>query len=265
MRSVTTKERQGQTVIAVSGMPKTGKTWLALATSPRSVYYHELDTGELSRVLPALPDDLLNGNLFAQEYGLASEGGDQLGISKVEADRTWLRFKREYKKSIIAAAAAGGTVVVDTGSLLWELAQAALVDANSRRGAMEFGLANREYRGMIGFAREAAHRCNLVLIHHVREVWEKDDRDQWQATGRYNPKMHKETEALVDAGLWAMRPFRGGGKTDFRLRFDFCGLDHTMEGTVLDPSGDTAGSLALPATLETVFDLLSIPRGGNDA
>lgn len=246
MKPLTSRDRVSNIVAAIAGDPKTAKTYTAF-TSPAPIYYHEFDQGGLNRVKPYLPADL---EINFEVYPLTDHD------TKAKALKMYDHFIKEYDESVLAASLTGGTVIVDTDTLMWALMQIALTD-ETKKGPLGYKDANAKYRRIIGKARE--HGANLILINQMKEVWERNEETgQIQATGRYIPHAHKEANALIDISLRTLKPYKGAGKTDFGLRVEFCGLDPTLEGAVFDSSGKTPNSYPLPASMASVRELLGV-------
>lgn len=250
MRALATESRHKEITVSIAGDPKTAKTFLSF-TSPTPIFYHEFDIGSLNRVLPHLSKEVIAESFF-EEYPLLSL---EAALDVSVASKLLGQFRTEYRKSVIEAAKSGGTVIIDTESLWWELIQAVLVpaDTGKKTGGLKYGPANADYRGAVSYSRDPAHRCNLVLIHQTKEIWEEG-----APTGRREPHGHKENLSIVDFRLLTLKPYVGAGKTDFRIKIDNCGLNPKLEGIVIDPSGKTPGSIQSPATMGTVREILGL-------
>lgn len=275
MELITAPAPPKKLIVSIAGDPKTGKSHFAF-TAPGPSYYHEFDQGSWSRVSANLPAWTYEAGIHREIYPLRSQGFEHEALADKQraAAELWTRFRRVYKESILAAAADGGKVIVDTSTLLWDTMQLAMLDyfdegpkkGELKKGRLTYREVNAQYRGVVGYARDPAGigkpdaGCNLFLIHHMRPIFEKNEKNQLEVVG-YEPSTHREVEALVDVAVRMLRP-RIPGSAAFRLRLDFCGMKPQLEGTEFDPSIDptkqTAKLLKLDATFENVAMILGM-------
>jgi hypothetical protein len=254
MKRVETLEREPGIVISLWGDVKTGKSFTA-ANAPGKLYYHEFDQGGWSRIAPHLSDERLKVGVFRETYPLDQH------TTVTQKTGLWNTFLENIQWSVKEAKDGAGFVIIDTETILWDIMQAALVPENGKRGAMEYGKANGQYRGIIGGARK--YHANLIFIHQARPVWAQNENNQWIETGQLEAQSMKENKGLVDVRIQTLKPVAGAGKTDFRAKIEFCGLDPKLEGVVFDPSGKSLGVAAdklmkLEPTIENILMILGV-------
>lgn len=233
MQRLETFDPEPGLVTSLWGGPKTGKTALAF-TWPGPWYYHETDEGGFERVKAHLASlDIDPTCIYREVYPLADHG-DRPKMVKI-----WNRFVDTYTESVSLAANGAGTVIIDTESILWPITQGAFVDPKGKRGAMEYGDANANYRKVIGLAR--SKHANLVLIHQAVPLWIQDpETGSWKEhPTQLEPKAHKENLALVDIRIQTMKPLAGQPNTALRAKIEYSGRNLDIEGYVFDPSDKT--------------------------
>lgn len=238
-------DADGTLIVSLAGPAKSGKTHLA-CTAPLPIFYHQFDLGSLKRVKSHLPAETLKQITYYEYPRLAAEFIDvnPAGLRAL-AQEWWRKFVKQYKADVIAAASCDppGTVVIDTETIEWELNQQANVDPEAKKaGAMKYSLANAEQAGMIDYARNSEHRCNLILLHQMREIWEYDPESKgWKASGKFEPDRQKHVLAGIDVAAQMFRP-AATGSAKFRMKIVECGLNPYAEGLMVDDLGEPTWS-----------------------
>jgi len=190
--------------VGVWGRPKVGKSQFAL-TFPEPVFYIDLENG-ISELLMQLR--FKEKKVYVANYQL-SELGDLSLTAKESAD-----IMKEVFANMKAACAVGeGTIVVDTASRFWSLAQKVYLDdlEKQRQKAgkdiypFDYGRVNFFFEQLLLFPRQAPN-MSLVLVHRASEVYNEKGNVM---PGQFKMQAFKDTEYLVSVNV---RLFKESGK-----------------------------------------------------
>ncbi len=220
----------------VSGMDKSGKTHYAIS-APDPILYLSIDAGTEGVVQKAEE----NGKIIrVAEYRRPalppSKNTDQIKalfqpvIATIEAD-----FRR-------ALTLPRGTVVVDTETELWEMAQLAYHGKVASVPPLQRSVSNGWWIELVRAAQDS--NVNLVLLRQQKDEWEnytENGENKSRTTGRKVAIGNEKTQFLVQARLEARRIPGGPGKPPFippypqRFELEFKAVRHNsdLNGTVL--------------------------------
>lgn len=210
-------------IVSVWGLPKTGKTHLAL-TFPAPIAAIEVGETGIEDLLPTFKDKRID------HYPLIISS-----LSPVLEDhQALLKTFESILFDRVLATAAYNTLVIDSASRLWRSirvvkTQEAREEANrQRRSQADFELANDYFEQIIQVARKLTN-LNIVLVHRHREkfavVSNEYGGQSLQATGEVESRDYKGIENLVQVMV------RTGTGTRFnpRTREDDQVFLHTIE------------------------------------
>ncbi|GAG82715.1 unnamed protein product [marine sediment metagenome] len=201
---------------AIVGMPKSGKTHLALTfPDPIKVYSFDLGCQIVAEKFPDKVIDIVEYPMpIVDTLGLTSAGFLDLW-KQVRDDIKATTEKGEYK-----------TLVIDTASALWEIIRYAFNEEEGRAigeggKARRYGEPNARMYGII--TRAQVSGMNLVLTNYLKDRWANDVN-----TGEKELDGWRRTEGLVDVVLLTERvmrktPMISTTMKDCRFSLDLCG------------------------------------------
>lgn len=180
-------------VCAIEGNPKTGKTHLSL-TFPDPIKVFSFDAG-CKIVAAKFPDKAID----IEEYSLPII--DSLGTKDAGFEDLWKKVKADIEKAV--ASGEYKTIVIDTGTHLWEIIRYAWNEENDKAvgaggKARTYGEPNARMYGIVMRAQVAG--VNLVITHHLKDRWVKDEN-----TGEKELDGWRRTEGLADVVLLTER------------------------------------------------------------
>lgn len=178
---------------SISGMPKTGKTYLAL-TYPEPIKVYSFDRG----------CDYIRKRYFATKeidihnYTLPIIESDS---PTPYAEKIWEEFQMEYRED-----AYGGhykTLVIDTATAIWGIIRQAITEAKNRKRLLEveYALPNLKMGALFAHASEAG--VNLVTIQYLRDKYVKGENtgeielDGWKNTAGASDVVVEMTTKII--------------------------------------------------------------------
>lgn len=208
-------------IVSVTGDPKTGKSHFSL-TFPEPIVVYSLDMG-LDRVLPHFKGK----NITVKKYPLPLIDSVR---PKAYALPIWNELYSEYKKDVENGEYA--TIVIDTATALAELARHARTEELGQQSLLpvQYGEVNARLSAVLTAPRISG--TNLVVTHHLKDVYVDD-----KATGEQALDGYKRTEGLVDIVLTTKRVVRGVGskkQTVVETTIKDCGFDLELCGMTID-------------------------------
>jgi hypothetical protein len=186
---------------SVCGMAKSGKTHLALGAPGPVAFFGFENT--LSTLAPKFPGKEFQEIAFRVPVHAesAEEAHAKLAAKTVEERKTlahaqaakralraadealdeWERFKKAWV-DCLSPGSGFRSVVVDTGTAMWELATLARFGKTVQVPQILRGALNAEFRGMLQMAGEA-RGVNVLLTHRMKQEFVGGDNAVW--TGRH--------------------------------------------------------------------------------
>lgn len=196
-------------ILSVMGLEKHGKTRFAL-TAPDPLVYLATDTGDegLLQTFKARGKRLAVGDYHvAKVIELGQERDEKVVQAIADACRPkWQAFKHDYLAALKAPKVR--SIVVDTGTGVWELRRLSKFGTLSQVPALFYGQINAEMSLLLTAARH--HDKNVIWVHRMRPEWEdktdkKTGRTQGQKTGRYERMGYRDIGFEVMANLLVYR------------------------------------------------------------
>ena len=217
----------GRLIVGVWGEPKTGKTQFAL-TFPPPIYFFNLDWG-LEHHLSRIGD---------QEVYIANYINPHPLMTETDAEVLLHQFEMDYA----AALAQGkGTIAIDTGTALWNLASKVFLDDIRKKRKtgevypFDYGNANTYFQNLINQVKQKTS-MNLVLVQRAREKYNSSG----QGTGVMEQQGNGATPYLTQVQLKLyMTP-----EKEHRGLIEKCWQTSLVEGTDLsNPTYDTLSTI----------------------
>ena len=202
-------------VYQVFGQTGTGKSTFA-KTAPGRKFWAELDPGSYERASGEAKDESVEfheyhapltaledmGALDFAMVGQSGRGAVQINHKYVGWNETYWAFIKDFMDFIKGNP---GTVVIDTSTLLWDMAQNALRqriqegsgDAaykSDRLKRLEYQEPNSQLTQILQGSK--GRGCNVILIAHRGEIWEGD-----KPTGRWKPDGWNKAMDSADVSL----------------------------------------------------------------
>jgi hypothetical protein len=210
-------------MLSISGFEKSGKTHFALATAPEPVFHAILDP---------------NGYAIAQKLvrQSAQPGTAALALRDIRPERykfdpqdtqkECLEVWNQLRADLNAAMRVNkGTIVIDSGTEMWELLRIARLGKTDGTPARYYGPLNAEMRTI--FADIADTDMNLIVTHKMKEEY----------------KANNPTGNMIPAG-WSDMPYTMGanaralydpelakkGEHPFLIYIENCALNYALAG-----------------------------------
>jgi hypothetical protein len=212
-------------VMAVWGQEKVGKTTFALSF-PEPIRFIDWNYG--TEGLEKWYQDK------AVEF--ARYGVTPLSTNKEVADAV-KEFQADYMSSLKFCAPEGGTVVVDTGSELYDNVQRAKLEELHQRKyegkddwapmAFDYGEVN-SFMSSVYLAPLQMPGVNVVIVHKCKDEYQGKDR-----TGRLMIDGWKGTTGAVQVTAQAVKEMTRDGRPEFKLKINTCRLDPALETQTL--------------------------------
>ena len=175
--------------VSIAGLPKTGKSHLAL-TFPEPIIVFSFDLG--------------------LEPVLAKFEGKKIGVKtypipiidsihpKPYAKPIWAQFTKDYKEAIWDKAVK--TVVIDTGTALYELARHARTEELGQQQLLRHQYGEVYSRMSALYLEPRISGVNLVITHYTKDVYEDE-----KPTGEVALDGYKRTNGIADLVLTMAR------------------------------------------------------------
>jgi len=198
-------------IVNVVGKEKQGKTNFGL-TAPGPIVLFDLDYG-LEGVVHKFAGQKA---IYHSEYRISEIAAGQF-VSQIE------RFKKEFAATLKEKEVR--TVLIDTGTELWELLRMARFGKLTQVMPQHYGPVNAELRGMIRDVYSSDK--NLVILHKMTEVYRNN-----QPTGEYAMAGFKDIPYNVQVNVLCWRDTEGvfhATINDCRQNSDLAGMDLTGE------------------------------------
>jgi len=189
-------------VIAIAGEDKSTKTSVGL-TFPKPLAVLETDINTVSRAIHRFQGQDIKVYQFPTPVGWDK-------VTERDIKSVWINFLTEYKKQLENVAIQA--IQIDTSTKLWwiccnaylqELNEKAKIQGKPPRERLqeiEYGEPNNRMASVIYAAR--AYKKNLILIHHMRGVYQMVMTDNGMKSveipGKREMDGFKYTESLVD-------------------------------------------------------------------
>ena len=173
-------------VLSVEGLPKHGKTHLAL-TAPDPIAYLNLDNS-LESVIHKFAT---NKQVFVSNYDAPVNPKDAYpDIDKTIA--VWQQLKQDFMTALSSGVR---TVVVDTCTEMYELVRLARLGKLSQVQPFQYGLPNYEFKALLDEAVKNT-KVNTIFLHKMKDKYVKEKR-----TGEYERAGYSGMSYIVQAFL----------------------------------------------------------------
>jgi hypothetical protein len=214
-------------ILSVEGLEGCGKTRFAL-TAPGPIAFLNFDYG-LEGVVESFQQ--------AKPIYVATVKLDFAGSGKREeiikaAESELAKVETNYQTALKQAR----TIIIDTGSELWELLRLAAFGKLDKVMPHQYAEVNQQMTRLIKLAYDS--EANLIITHRLKEQWVNDKK-----TGLYEFSGMKDVPFLVQAHarMW-------NGEDGYHLRVGKCRQNATVVGLEL-----TNGMITFPTLAQFVF------------
>ena len=172
-------------IISIAGEPKSGKTHFA-CTAPSPIRFFDFDLGSLHVVTKKFTDtDIVSSQHYIDVWG-------QNKVTPI-----FEAFDKAYKEALKDDSFK--TVVIDTGTQLWQMVRIALfehikkTDPNRQRLIqIEYGTANAQMEAFLRAPKASGK--NLIITHYTKDAYD----DTGNKTGFVEPDQYKNTNGIAD-------------------------------------------------------------------
>jgi hypothetical protein len=196
-------------IVSVWGLEKVGKTHFAL-TFPEPIYFFNFDLG-IEELLPKFK---------AKEIFVSTYAPNTIDlIPYEEAKRLFDQFCIDYQEALSRNE---GTIVIDTGTQLWQLVQKIMLENIKKKReskgqqiyAFDYADANVVFQNILNAVKKTD--MNLVIIHRAREIYNA----QGNRTGRFESHENNAVSYLVQLVIRLERSENGRNGVIESCRFD---------------------------------------------
>ncbi len=230
-------------IIEAWGREKSGKTRFSL-TSPPPIYLFNFDKGydrvqqsmlvrsDTIPIEPSFKERYESGLIMVTDYtGLVKERGEVKGGS-LQADdiqngkEILDQFEADWFDMV--SKPVGGTAVMDTGTLIWNIAGHVLQKkAPANQPWIQYTMRNDFFRRLLSSARDSGK--NVIFLHH--------DTDIYAAEGGITDQKAQGDKLVARAADVVIRMIAKKatkvGKPEFLCRVEDCGLNTDITGLEL--------------------------------
>ena len=223
-------------IVAPWGAGKHGKTTFGM-TFPEPIHYFNWNYG-LEGMIEPFKDKWIEVAGVDRPDGSIGYGLNPMSTKQDCIDMLRV-FKEDYTKSLVVCNAAAGTVIIDTGTQLWDTVMTAKLEEVRRRKyskkkeedvdflSFDYGEANAEMFDIFGSPLQYP-MLNAVYIHSAKDEYIGKDR-----SGRLTMDCWKGVINTAQVICQCQKVSDQEG-TRFTLRLNFCRLESSIEGLVLD-------------------------------
>ena len=222
--SVPSTQIQSRIIANIAGLPKSGKTYLALgATSP--IVYFAFDSQGIYGVVEQFAR-------LGKEIILKT-----ITIPPNQTQDVYGRVYTDFLRAVDAAVTLKrGTIVIDLGSDLHDLVRLALYGKLKGVGTLSYEQRNAEMEAV--HDKLTASSLNVIYLHGMKKEWGKAERGGKEVsvqTGNFEVDQWEKFEYLVQINIMTQRsrtPIDRGGfiPGPFEAIIDSCRLDANLTG-----------------------------------
>jgi len=223
-------------IVAISGMPKTGKTHLSF-TFPEPIAYFEFDIRGSAPVIVKFPDKRID--VFTYPLPIIDTDPPEPYASKL-----WKSFDEDYKVKVESGDYQ--TVVLDTSSMIWRVVGHAEAEELGQKKILQRQYYRPNLRMNSLFTRAKMAGVNLVSIQYLADVYLDE-----KATGEQKSDGWGQVEAAVDIVIWSGRrmiPQKDGKKHVV--------FEHTIKANRYEP--DVDGMTLQNTSYDELYALLGL-------
>jgi len=235
-----TSEPPQRLVMSIDGMPKSGKTEFALSL-PGPLVVHDFNFGLEGVVEKHLP----HKEIFQFKYAvpITARLPGSTNSSLVEpASRVWEEFVTNFRASLQDMR----SVVVDTGSEIWELLRLARLGKLTQVPPMKYGEVNAEFRQLTQLALNQNH-ANVIYIHKVKPVYKNEQKTEETERAGFG-----DIEYDVQTVLRTNRDYSKSGADQFSLKIEECRANILATGKEF-----RAGDMAFSKVAHEIYPTIS--------
>lgn len=225
----------------VEGLEKNGKTHFAL-TAPGPIAVVNFDVG-LEGVVHKFGDK----QVVQADYRVDGSSGNTNTIAE-NAHKVWLKFMHDYNWALTNMR----TVVIDTGTELWELLRLARFGKLTQVMPHHYGPVNNEFRHMVKKAYDS--QCNVIFLHKLKDEYINTTNAQGKEvsnkTGRKQRSGFSDMGYLVQVNM--LSEYDPDAK-DFQITIRDCRQNPELNGEVIPAPMNTFPEIAkmiLPGTTD---------------
>lgn len=203
-------------IAAVSGLPKGGKSHLAL-TAPAPIFYHDFDEG----LEGTIEQFVRSGKeIYTARYRMPAKSSTPDEKQK-EAELISERYQTMFYDSVRRGE---GTVVIDTHTEEWEIRRLAAFGKLTQVMPTQYAQVNNAFRADIREAYESG--MNVILLQKLKKEYTGNS---WN--GKYEPGGYTDLPYLVQCNIEAYRDPNDG---EFKAYVKDCRQNMNLAGTVLE-------------------------------
>lgn len=244
------RESSKFTLVEIWGREKSGKTFWAL-TAPAPVFFFNFDKGydrvenymvRHSAEIPIEPpfeERYKKGLIHIADYsGKITEDAVKL-VDDTNAQSLLDEFEKDWLKMLREPP--GGTAIIDTGTILWNLASQVLQKkAPAGQSWIQYTLRNEFFRRLLVQARDSGK--NVVFLHHDTDIYNSEGGISGQKA-----QGDKLISRGADVICRALSKKQKQGRPEYILKVEDCGLNSVITGMELSNSTwDDLMDVALP-------------------
>jgi len=219
--------------MSIAGEPKSGKTHFA-CTAPSPIRFFDFDLGSFSIMQKKFPDtEIVKSEHFIDVW-------KQNSVMPVLKE-----FDLQYKEALMDDRFK--TIVIDTGSQLWEIVRIALFehvkknDPNRQRLIqIEYASANAQMEAFL--KAPYAVGKNLIVTHYTKDSYDSTG----NKTGQVEPEQYKGTNGIADIIL----------SFETVLRKKVIGVDTSVTIRAARDNRDIVGAKLFNPTYEDVATII---------
>lgn len=211
-------------IVSVSGREKSGKTHFAL-TAPGPIAYFDTDVGTegvIEKFVAAGKVIYHNGYDYHELQDMRKKV-----VGPVDPEpyiRMWEGMKSDYVQVMDSKVR---TVVMDTGTEIWELLRLARFGKLSQVMPHHYGPVNAEYRQLLRLAYLSDK--NLILLHKVKAEYVQEKR-----TGNWERAGFGDTGFMVQTNIRCWRRKNDDGLLKFGITIEDCRQSAECAGLELE-------------------------------
>lgn len=230
-------------ILSVQGLEKNGKTHFAL-TAPGPIAVINFDTG-LEGVVHKFATEK---QIVHADYRVEAGNGSADTIAG-NAQKVWAKYMADYKWAL----ANMRTIVIDTGSELWELLRLARFGKLTQVMPHHYGPVNNEFRQMVKMAYDGS--ANVIFLHKMKDEYlntvNSAGKEISNKTGKKVRVGFSDIGYLVQSNLLSEYDPEAA---DFQITIRDCRQNASLNGEVVPaPLNDfpTIAQMILPDSLES--------------
>jgi len=234
------RPRNDFVLVEAWGREKSGKTFWAM-TAPAPIYFFNFDKGydRVEKYMLKNSDTIPIDPPFVERYshelisvadysGQVNEDAVKL-VDDTNAEALLKEFEKDWLDMLRREP--GGTAIIDTGTILWNLASQVLQrKAPANQSWIQYTYRNEFFRRLLVQARESGK--NVVFLHHDTDIYNSEGNISGQKA--QGDKLISRGADVICRSTSVKN--KKGGRPDYILKIEDCGLDSSHTGMELTNS-----------------------------